>query len=155
MVAIIQFTVFSLIVPYHKCKDLNINIILSAFLYGCEAWVSLPTKEHRLNGFEIKVLRRISYIRGSKWYQDRENWALHNEELHSVLWVCSVMKSKGITWSKMYNWLEKSEMHSGLGSENLKWRDNSGDPSVEGRIILKWLINYMVWTNGVDSSSSG
>jgi hypothetical protein len=55
------------------------TIILLAVLNGCETWSLTLRKEHRLRGFENRVLRRIF---GPKWDEVTGEWRkLHNEEL--------------------------------------------------------------------------
>jgi hypothetical protein len=38
---------------------INKTVILPVVLYGCETWSLIFRKEHRLRGFENRVLRRI------------------------------------------------------------------------------------------------
>jgi hypothetical protein len=49
--------------PLHISKKLKFKIyktvILPVVLYGCEAWSLTFREEHRLRGFENRVLRRI------------------------------------------------------------------------------------------------
>ena len=45
-------------------------------------------------------------------------------------------------------------MHTGFGLENLKEKDSLEDLSVNGRTILKWILNMMGW-KGLDLSGLG
>jgi hypothetical protein len=66
-------------------KNLKIKIykivILPVVLYGCETWSLTLGEEHRLRGFENRVLRTIF---GPKREEDRSWRKLHNDELHSL-----------------------------------------------------------------------
>jgi hypothetical protein len=66
-------------------KNLKIKIyktvILPVVLYGCETWSLTLGEEHRLRGFENRVLRRIF---GPKRKEDGSWRKLHNDELHSL-----------------------------------------------------------------------
>jgi hypothetical protein len=51
-------------------------------LYGCETWSLTSSEEHRLRGFENRVLRRIF---GPKRDDVMAEWRkLHNEELRDL-----------------------------------------------------------------------
>jgi hypothetical protein len=45
-------------------------------------------------------------------------------------------------------------MHTGFGLEKLKEKDNLEDLNVNGRTVLKWIVNMMGWS-GLDSSGLG
>jgi len=45
---------------------------------------------------------------------------------------------------------EKGEMHTGFWWKNLRERDHLENPSVNGRIILKWIFKELGWWYGVD-----
>lgn len=47
-----------------------------------------------------------------------------------------------------------STMHTGFGLQNLKEKDSLEDLSVNGRAILKWILNMMGW-RGLDLSGLG
>jgi hypothetical protein len=58
------------------------TIILPVVLYGCETWSLTLREEHRLRGFENRVLRRIF---GPTRDEVMGEWRkLHNEELHNL-----------------------------------------------------------------------
>jgi hypothetical protein len=57
------------------------TVILSVVLYGCETWSLTLGEEHRLWGFEKRMLRRIfgpKREEGGSWRK------LHNDELHDL-----------------------------------------------------------------------
>jgi hypothetical protein len=57
-------------------------ISLPVVLYGCETWSLTLREEHRLKGFENRVLRRIY---GPKRDKVTGEWRkLHSEELHNL-----------------------------------------------------------------------
>jgi hypothetical protein len=66
-------------------KNLKIKIyktvILPVVLYGCETWSLTLGEEHRLRGFENRVLRKIF---GPKRDEDGTWRKLHNDELHNL-----------------------------------------------------------------------
>jgi hypothetical protein len=67
-------------------KNLKIRIyktiILPVVMYGCETWSLTLREEHRLRGFENRVLRRIF---GPKRDEVTVEWRkLHNEELRDL-----------------------------------------------------------------------
>jgi hypothetical protein len=58
------------------------DIILPAFLYGCETWSLTFREEHRLKVFGNRVLRRIF---GPRRDEITGEWRkLHNEELNDL-----------------------------------------------------------------------
>jgi hypothetical protein len=83
MLAIIQSKIFCL--PVSCIKNLKIRIyktvILPVVLYGCETWSFTLREEHRLRGFENRVLRRIF---GPKREEDGSWRKLHNDEIRSL-----------------------------------------------------------------------
>jgi hypothetical protein len=84
-------------------KNLKIEIyktvILPVGLYGCETWSLTLREEHRLRGFQNRVLRRIF---GPKREEDASWRTLHNDELHSLyssLNIVRVIKSRRMRWA--------------------------------------------------------
>jgi hypothetical protein len=66
-------------------------------LYGCETWSLTLREEHRLNGFEGRVLRifRPKRMEDGSWRQ------LHNDKLvglYSSPNIARVIKSKRMRW---------------------------------------------------------
>jgi hypothetical protein len=69
-------------------------------LYGCETWSLTLREEHRLRGFENRVLRRIF---GPKRHEVTEEWRkFNNEELH-ILYsspnIIRQIKSRRMRWA--------------------------------------------------------
>jgi hypothetical protein len=65
---------------------------------GCETWSLTLREEHRLRGFENRVLR----IFGPKEKEDESRRKLHNDELHSLYSspnVVRVIKSRRMRWA--------------------------------------------------------
>jgi hypothetical protein len=82
MLAINQSKIFCLPISYKKIKtEIYKTVILPVVLYGCKTWPLSLRQEHRLRGFENRVLRRIF---GPKGDEDRLWRKLHNDELHSL-----------------------------------------------------------------------
>jgi hypothetical protein len=99
---------------YHSVQNLlstrllsiNVNIricktiILPVVLYGCETWPLTLREEHRLRGFENRVLRRIF---GPKRHDGTGRWRkLHNEELRDLYSSPSIIrmtKSRRMRWA--------------------------------------------------------
>lgn len=57
-------------------------------------------------------------------------------------------------WRGMRQAWGSTEMHTGFGLEKLKEKDSLEDLSVNGRKILKWILNMMGWS-GLDLSGLG
>jgi hypothetical protein len=59
-------------------------------LYGCETWSLTLREEHRLRGFENRVLRRTF---GLKRDEVTGEWRkLHNEELRDLFYMPSIIR---------------------------------------------------------------
>jgi len=77
---------------------------------------------------------------------------LHNQELHNLYAspnIIRVIKSKmmGLVGHVVYKSVEKCILN--IGQKNLKGRDHSENLSVDGRIILEWILekeNWKLWT---------
>jgi hypothetical protein len=98
--------------------------------------------------FKNRVLRRIF---GPKRYKVTGDWRkLHNEELHDLysssntVWV---IKWRGMGWAGHVAWMGRGKAFTGFWRENLRERDQWGDPGVDGRIILRWI--FRKWDVGV------
>jgi hypothetical protein len=91
--------------------------------------------------FENRVLRRRF---GPKRDEARGEWRkLHNEELHDLHFsptVVRVIKSRRIGWVRHVARMGRREACMGFWWGNLRERDHWGDPGVDGRIILGWIL---------------
>jgi hypothetical protein len=112
------------------------TIILPVVLYGCETWPLTLREEHRLKGFENRVLRTIF---GSKRNKAVGSWRkLHNEEAHNLYSLPSIIriiKSRRMRWAghvacigenkNAYRILVgKPEGKRPLGRPRHRWEDN-------------------------------
>jgi len=103
--------------------------------------------------FENRVLRRIF---GPKRVEVRGEWRkLHNKELNDLYSspiIVRVIKSKRMRWAEHVACMGRGEAYTGFWWGNLKERDHLGDPSVDGRIILRWIFrkwDVRVWTGSI------
>jgi hypothetical protein len=51
-----------------------------------------------------------------------------------------VIKSRGLRWAGYVALSERGEVHTGFQWRNLRQRDQLEDPGIDGRIILKWIL---------------
>ena len=106
-------------------------------------------KERRLRVIEKRILRKIF---GSKKDEVKGEWRkLHNEELNDL--YCSpnivrVIKPR-IEWMGHVARMGRIEVYTGFWWGNLRERDHLGDPGVDRRIILRWIIKE-VGCGGMD-----
>jgi len=80
---------------------------------------------------------------------------LHNEEvndLYSSPTNVRVIKSRRMRWAWYVARIERGEAYTGFWCRNLRERENWGDPGVDGRIILRWILRE--WVVGVWNGSS-
>jgi hypothetical protein len=98
-------------------------------------------EERRLREFENRVLGRTF---GSKRDEVTGVWRkLHNEELHdlysspTIVWV---IKSRRVRWAGHVAQKGRGKACTGFWWGNLRERYQWGDPSVDGRIILRLLF---------------
>jgi hypothetical protein len=80
---------------------------------------------------------------------------LHNEELNDLYSspnTVRVIKSRRMRLAGHVARMGRGEAYTRFGWGNLKERDNSGDPGVDGRTILRW--NFRKWDVGIWSGSS-
>ena len=58
------------------------------------------------------------------------------------------MKSRRMRWAGHVASMGRGEVHTGFWWGNLRERDHSEDPGVDGRIILKWIFKKwdVAWT---------
>ena len=93
------------------------------------------------------MLRRIF---GSRRDEVKGEWRkLHIEELKdmycspNIVWV---IKSRRIRWAGNVPHMGRREVYTGFWWGNLRGKDNLEDPSVDGRIILRWI--FRMWDVG-------
>ena len=121
-------------------------------MYGCETWLLIFSEERRLRVFENRVLR----IFGPKRDDIMGEWRkLQNEELNDLysspntVWVIKSRRMRGAG--------HVARMGEGRGITGFWWgnlgeRDHWGDPGIDRRIILRWIIRK--WDVGVRTGSS-
>jgi hypothetical protein len=129
----------------HQDEKFNSSLFIPTnarvVLYGCETWSPTLREENRLRVFENRVLKRIF---GTRREEVTGEWRkLHNEELNDL--YCSpnivrVIKSRRMRWAGHVALWGRGEVYIGFRWENLRERDNWGDPGVDGRIILRWIF---------------
>jgi hypothetical protein len=77
---------------------------------------------------------------------------LHNEELNDLYSSPSTVrmtKSRRMRWAGHVARMGRGEAYSGFWWGNMKKRDYLGDPDVDERIILRWMLRKWdvdVWT---------
>jgi hypothetical protein len=102
-------------------------------LYGCETWSLKVKLEQRLRVFKNTVLWRI--------FGPRRDWGkVRNVELHN-LYNTRMKKPRKLIWAR-------NGVRYKCWLESLNGRDSLEDTSVDGRIILKWILKklcYKVW----------
>ena len=82
----------------------------------------------------------------------REWRKLHNVELNDLYFSPSnfqVIKSRRMSGRGMYHIWRRGEAYTGFWWGNLRERYHLGNPGVDGRIILRWIIrkwDVRVWT---------
>jgi hypothetical protein len=111
------------------------TIILPVVLYGCETWSLMLREEQRLRVFENRVLRRIFEPKGD---EAAGEWrGLHNEGLNDRNSSPNIIKSRRMRWAGHVARMGEREVHAGFRWGGLREGDHLGDPSLDGRIILK------------------
>jgi hypothetical protein len=138
-----QYSVQNFFFPSH-IKNLKIKIykpiMLPVMLYGCETWSLTLGKEHRLRGFENRVMRRIF---GPKREEDGSWRKLHNDELHSLRSspnIVRAIKSRRMRGAGHVVRRGREEMFTGFWLGVPKARDHWEDLGVGGRITLRWTL---------------
>jgi hypothetical protein len=122
---------------YHSVQNLSssrllpkkiricITVMLPVVLYGCETWCLTLREEHRLRGFENRVLRRIF---GPKRDEVTGGWRkLHKEELHNLYSspnIIRMIKSRGKRWGGHVASMRGREMHIGYWWKSQKEGDH-------------------------------
>jgi hypothetical protein len=120
------------------------TVALPVVLYGCETWSLTLREEQRLRVFGNRVLRRIF---GPKRDEATGEWRrLHNGELNDLYSspsIIRVIKSRRMRWAGRVARMGKKEVHTGFWCGDLRECDHLGDPGVDGRIILKWILKAL------------
>jgi hypothetical protein len=98
--------------------------------------------------FESRVLRRLF---GPKREEATGEWRrLHNEELNDLYSSPNirVIKSRRMRWAGHVTRMGEKRGAYRIFVGDLREDDHLGDPGVEGRIILKWIIKKWdgAWT---------
>ena len=144
----VEFLSFRLLSKKVKIK-IHRTIILPVVLYGYETWSLTLTEECRLRLFENRVLRRIF---GPKRDEETGDWSkLHNEELNDLYCSPNIVR----VWRSMSREWAREETCAGLSRGNLMERGHWEDPSVDGRIMLRWIFRKWDVGYGLDRAGSG
>ena len=104
--------------------------------------------------FENRFLRKIFGPKRDKVTGERRK--LHDEELNDLYTspvIGRVIKSRRMRWAGNVEHMSRGEACTGFWWGNLKERDHLGDPSLDGRIILRWIFRN--WGYGLDRAGSG
>jgi hypothetical protein len=83
---------------------------------------------------------------------------LYNDELHDLYsspTIVRVIKSDRMRWAGHVARVGREEACTGFWWGNLRERDRCGDPSVNGRIILRWILRKWDVGYGLDWAGSG
>jgi hypothetical protein len=129
-------------------KTFQLNLVKPVVLYGCETWSLTLREERRVRVFEKRVFRRIF---GPKRDKVTREWRkLHNEELNGPYPssnIVQVIKSRRMRWAGHVAHIGERRGIYGVLWGNLRGRDHLEDPSIDGRIILRWI--FRKWDVGV------
>ena len=124
-------------------KNLKIKIyrtIILPVLYVSETWSLTLTKERWLRVFENRVLRKIF---GPKRDEVAGEWRnLHNKELNDLYSspnIVRVVKSGRMRWAGNVARTGEGQAYTGFRWGQVRERDHLEDPSVDGKVILKWI----------------
>ena len=127
-------------------KYRNTCIILPVVLCGCETWSLTLREERRIRVFENRVLIRIF---GSKTDEVTGEWGkLHNEELNDLYYSSNIVraiKSRRMRCAGHVARMGRGVVYTGFWWGTLRERDHLGDPSVDGRIILRCIFRGGKW----------
>jgi hypothetical protein len=116
---LLSFSPKSICLPI-SYKKLKIKIykivILPAVLYGCKTWSLTLREEHRLRGFENRLLRRII---GPEKEEDGSWRILHNDEFHGLYSSTNIVRVIKSGWMKWVGHVAcmRGEMFAGFGFE--------------------------------------
>jgi hypothetical protein len=97
--------------------------------------------------FENRVLGRIF---GPKRDEVTGEWRkLHNWEIHDLYSspnILQVIKSRRMRWAGHEVRMGRGEVCTGFWRGRLRERKHWGDPSLDGKIILRWI--FRKWDSG-------
>jgi hypothetical protein len=85
-------------------------------------------------------------------------WQSHNEELNDLYsspTIVRVIKSRRIKLAGHVARMGRGEAFTGFWWGNLWERDHWGDPGVDGKIILRWILRKWDVEHGLGRSGSG
>jgi hypothetical protein len=104
--------------------------------------------------FENRVLRIIF---GPKRDEVTREWRkVHTEEINDLYTspnIGRVIKSRRMIWPGLVVHMGERRGFTGFWWENLEERDHLGDPGVDGRIILRWIL--WKWDGGYGLDRAG
>jgi len=115
---------------------------------------SLPLREERrLRVSENRVLRGTF---GPKWDEVTGEWRkLHNVQLNDLYCspnIVQVIKSRRMRRTGHVARMGREEAYRRFWWENLREKDHSGNPGVDGKIMLGWI--FRKWDVGLWTGSS-
>jgi hypothetical protein len=89
------------------------------------------------------ILQENLDLKGKKWQNFRKNWVISFTLciLHFSPNIIRMIKSMGMSRSGHIARMYEREVYATVWSENLKGRNYFEDLCVDGRIILKWVLN--------------
>ena len=95
----------------------------------------------------------FSRIVGPEMDEVTREWRkLHIEELNDLYYspnILPVIKSRRMKWAGHVARMGRGEVHTGFWWGNLRERDHFEDPSIDGRVILRWVFkkwDVEAWT---------
>jgi hypothetical protein len=97
-------------------------------------------EEHRLRGFENRVLRKIF---GPKGEEDGSWRKLHNDQLYSLYSspnIVRVINSRRMRRAGYVECMGRGEVSTGFWLGGPKARDHWEDLYINGRITLRWTL---------------
>jgi len=125
------------------------TIILPVVLYGCETWSLTLREERKLRVFENMVLRRIFEPRRDEVTGEWRR--LHDEELNDLCSSPNIVRVIKLRRMRRAGHVVRMGEERGgcIGSwwGNRRERDQWGDLSVDGWIILGWISRR--WDVGI------
>jgi hypothetical protein len=120
------------------------TITLLVVLYRCEICPLILREECRLREFETRVQRRIF---GPKRDEVTGKWTKpHNDELNDLYSSPNIIQVLRERRMRLLGGREK--VHTGFWWGNLRERDHLEDPTVDERIIVRWIFRKWDWGGG-------